>query len=168
MPVKDAQHFVSFRIGIATHAAIIHHDEESAIVLHAAQQLRDIHEMSSATVIRAHNVKFAIVPFVSPVRIQLQPYMCSFPESKFFYSAIPVLYPDEKLFGVAVHRIHAKSLIAKIEIQNPVVQEGAHLRRHIHTAIPSAILRSNQGSALRRRRASKNKHTCQATDYTRE
>ena len=139
--IKNAQKLVYLRIGIAAHAAVIHYHKELASMLIAAQLLGYVDEMPAAAVEGAHDMKFAIVPFVSPVGIESQIYVGIFGKVKLFDVAVPMPDADEKLFDVISGRVHAEVPVVYIELQDAVVQKRPHLRSHIHAPVAVAIFR---------------------------
>jgi len=132
----------------------------------AAQGIRHIDEMAGTAIEGAHDVKFAIVPFVSPFRIENQIHMGIFGKAELFNVAVPVPDANEQLFDVISSRIHAQILVVDIELQDAVVHERPHLRSYIYAAVAGAVLRRHQCPALRCCRAREEKHAGHTNDHT--
>ena len=85
-------------------------------------------------------------------------------EAKLLGVAVPVPYPDEELLHMISCRINAQVAIVHVKLQPSVVHKRPHLWSDINTAIAGSVFRCHQLTALRRRRASEEKHEPQTTD----
>src|ERR1700678_2631710 len=121
--------------------------------------------MPVATVVAAHDVQFAIMPFVSGIRVHFKIYVGVLWKAKLFHVSVPVPYADEQLLDVASRRVRAEGLIGHVEAQNSIVHKRSNLWSYIDAVSTGAILRCHQLSALSCGCDCENKRTRQATEH---